>query len=204
MGFEFFNTYTEVDANNKLTVGTRKILSVDLDRDENGYIYKDYGADYFDALDVDFDIYVSSDSLNQALAAVAITNTVNTIPNFVATDLVVYATRATNNVTICLWRGVAVASDNKTGLSLDTVYYCTITRAAGNDTATCAIYSDEARQNLIDTLSVAGFGTEKWQYIFGFINYNNRLSGRDFDGYIANVDLNEATPRAVWDFFSWS
>ena len=73
MAIENFTTYTEVDPNNKLTVTSTKITAVDLDRDEDAYVYKDFGANNFSRLDVDFEWRIESTSVNTCAMSIGFT-----------------------------------------------------------------------------------------------------------------------------------
>jgi len=183
---EDFTAYTEVDTNGKLTVTATKATGADVDEDEDVYLYSDKGAAFFDELDIDFEIYIASTSLASAIGGMAISNTVGTIADFVTTDITACAWRDGANYKICLIRGNNVAIDTYTGAA-NTLYYCTLTRTAGSDSCVLKIYSDAARLTLLDTLTVAGFSTTTYRYIYGFVNYNTGSGGSDFDGYVQNL-----------------
>lgn len=184
---DFTDNYTEVDPNGKLTVIAGKITAVNIDRDEDGYVYRDKGANHFDSLDVDFEVYVDSNSLADGLGGMALSNLVGTINDFGATEVGIYTAEVGANALIALYRGKLTATDSFLTGSLDTPYYITVTRLAGGDTVTAAIYSDSSRVTLVDTLSVSGYGATKWRYVYGFINYNNGSAGQDWDGYFKDL-----------------
>ena len=90
MSVENLSTYTETDPNSKITIsgtGSEKVSYSALSKQESAYVYKDFGANHFDALDVDFEGYVNSDSQNWGLSATAISNTISTIAGFATTDV---------------------------------------------------------------------------------------------------------------------
>jgi len=192
---EDFTTYTETDPDAKLTVTSSKI-TIASGSDNNTYnVYKDFTTDYFNALDADFTIRLTTGVTTDSQIGVAFVNTAtpsteNAGGNLDTTDLYVcgYWYNATY---IYLNRGnFAAVADFASGLSLDTDYYCTIVRTASSDTVTCEIYTDSGRTSLYDTLSVSGYGTgTKWQYCYGLMNAefneNNVLNG-----YIENLELN--------------
>ena len=197
MPIEDFTTYTEVDPNGRLTVTAVKATAVNADRDEDVYLYKDKGVDYFDALDEEFELLISSASLSSSVAGMALGNVSTGWIDFAATGLVVFAFYSGAAYFIYLRRGEpAEASDFYTGAA-NTVYYCRLERTAGNDTVTLKIYSDFARTSLLDTLTVGGFGTTKWRYIYGFTNNKDGNGDDDFDGYVRNLDLNELWQESV-------
>lgn len=202
MAVEDFTTYTEVDTNAKLTVTSARATGVDVDRDEDVYLYKDFGAAYFNALNITFELLVNATSTpaggSSPVGSIAITNTVNDISAFATTDISAIIGEEGVGAKIWLQRGAGVASDVYI-CSLDTIYYCLLERASGNDTVTLKIYSDAARTTLLDTLTVIGYGTTTYRYLFGFVNWNNGQAGADFDGYVENLNLiiSTAAPSAT-------
>jgi len=181
-----FQTFAEVDANSKLTVTTNKATAVNADRDEDVYLYKDEGVDYFDALDIDFEIYLADASLNFARGGIAFSvTTVGTLNDFDTKDISVVMVED-SPPRVELVRGDDTAVDTYNAAT-NTPYYCTLYRAAGSDSANCTIYSDTTRETALDSLIVAGFGTTKWRYVYGFINDNQTVAGRDFDGYVKDL-----------------
>ena len=191
MSIEDFTTYTEVDPNAKLTVTSSKADGVNVDKDEDVYLYDDKGVDRYNKIDIDFEVYISSASLGGALAGMGMSITaVSTVQNFGATDIsVLQRETGAGAHRIALRRGNNVANDEFTTGAADTLYYCTLARAKGSDTVTVKIYSDSNRTTLLDTLSVSGFGTgTRYRYLYGFVNRNEPQSGDDFDGYVQNME----------------
>lgn len=188
-----FSSYTEVDTNGKLTVTATKATAVNADTDEDVLLYFDMGADNLNKLDVDFEIYVDAASAaTSGYCGMAISNTVGDITNFTSTDISAVGREAGGNAQLLLLRGNIAASDSYSG-SLNTLYYCTLTRVAANDTVTLKIYSDSARATLLDTLTVSGYGTTTYRYVYGFVNRNDGAGGQDWDGYVQNLTLNRTT-----------
>ncbi len=195
-GSENLSTYTEVDPNNKLTVTALKALAAQADRDENVYLYKDKDANFFDALDIDFEIYIASTSDIGGQGGMAISNTVSTIKGFAVTDVSVIARKDDVTVyVIGLYRGYLVATDSYT-CAANTLYYCTLSRTAGSNIITCLIYSDADRavSHLLDTLSVADYSTTKYRYIYGFVNNNTPVPNQNFNGYVQNIFTHRNDP----------
>lgn len=190
---EDFTTFTEVDGSGVLTVTPSKITGVNVDRDLDAYVSKDKGVDNYNKIDINFELFMDSASVDntETNGAIALTvSAVGDITNFGTSDIVVISREFSGPNTIRLWRGNKVAEDTFT-MSLDTIYYCTLLRTANSDTVTVEIYSDSDRTTLLDTLSLSGFGTgTKYRYLYGSVNYNTGHTGRDWDGYSQNMQDN--------------
>lgn len=196
MPYENLVNYTETDTAERIAVSGFIATVTDLDRDETATLRKDYGANYFNSLDIDFEINLAGSS-HGTLTAIgvgpALTVTATGAQNgFATTDVSVMVLVLAGPVyRIRLSRGADVAQDDYIGASTDTVYYCTMTRSAASDTITLAIYSDSARSVLVDTLSVSGYGTgTRYRYMFGVNSPNDAQSGRAIDYVVKNIDLN--------------
>lgn len=186
-GIEDFTTYIEVDVPGKITVTAGNVTGVDVDRDEEIYLYKDKGVGFFDALVVDFEIYIDSASLDECYGGMALSKIIGTINDWVhTTEMTVVVHRVGAQYRITLIRGRLLAADFFV-IAADTPYYCTVLRAKGSDSVTVQIYTDEARLVLVDTLTLPGYGAVKWRYIYGFVSRNTGDAGRDWDGYIKNL-----------------
>jgi len=179
--------YTEVDTNSKLTVtysnGVTKATAANADTNENVYLYKDKGVDHYDALDEDFELFIASTSDAGAYGGMAISNTIEDITGFAATDLSCFIYRVGAEFRIYLSRGNLTATDYYV-CSADTLYYCTMVRVAANNEVSVKIYSDAGRGTLLDTITISGIGTKKYRYLYGFVNLNDGGGGEDFDGYV--------------------
>ena len=174
MGYDNLLAYTEVDPNSRITVTAARATGTGVTRNEDAYVYLDKGADFFDTLDVDCVIKMTAVAVGDCdTATLCLSNVVNDISGFDATDMYIMFSKNSGVLTINLCRGFSMVYDSWR-CALNTVYYCTITRAAANDTIECKIYSDEARSNLLDTLSVSGFAGEKWRYIYAINTVNIR------------------------------
>lgn len=188
-GAEDFTTYTEVDAGAKLTITASRITAANLLRNEDSYVYKDYTAGFFNALDIDFEVFISSASdAGQGIAVIGLTvSTVNDTTAWGTSDIGVLFLAET---TIRLIRGNQVAFDNSITLTVNTLYYCTLSRATSSDTVTCTIYSDSGRTSVVDTLSISGYGTgTTYRYLYGLASFNTAETTR-WDGYVQNMVRN--------------
>ena len=193
MAVENFTTYTEVDTGDFITKTSTKVTATDVTSQTDCYLWKDFTATHFNALDVDFEVYCENEeALKYGHGGVAITNTLDGFHGFATTDIAVIAqSRGSSVAWIRLSRGNYVAHDWFIGVAA-TLYYCTISRVAGNDTVNVLVYSDSGRTNLLDTVTETGFSTTKYRYCMGFVNYDDGTANREFTGYTQNLNLNEA------------
>lgn len=195
MAIEDFTTYTKTDPNSRLTVTGSKIAAARLRRNESVFVYDDKGVDHFDALDVDFEVFQDSAGVEDGRASIGFSDTINDCtawePDAVHCEIVDQGSRATAvGPLFFLFRGAHEAADSTTNLSEDTVYYCTLSRAAGSDTVTLKIYSNTSRTTLVDTLTVTGYRRAKYRYAFGMVNRNDGYPF-GYTGYFQNMDLKE-------------
>lgn len=202
MALEDFTTYTKVDILGRLTVTTNEVAGTLISRNMEVYLYKDFGAAYFNALDIDFEWEIISSSDKDGTGGIGVSNVVDDITGFGLTDIAAWITRydPAGTYWIVLKRG-SVAANDTYEISPDTRYYCTLERAASSDDVSLKIYSDEARTNLLDTLMVSGYGTTtKYRYIFGFNNYDAGVGGTHWDGWVWNMDLHEVVPPETYGY----
>lgn len=192
---EDLTTYIKKDDNNHLTVTATEILAAGVQGNEDVWVYKDFGVNHFDEVNINFEIQANPNIWYMTSALLGLENQIGGMNGRAPTDLSVvmggdggYPERA-----IHLVRGNGIAQQSWVG-SISTPYYLMLTRAAGSDTATLKIYSDSERTALLSTLSVSGFGTTKWQYLYGFQNPNDGDGSRLWYGYSKNMQL--STPAA--------
>lgn len=122
-------------------------------------------------------------------AAMGFANLVGDLNDFGTTELGFLAsTGGAGEPRYRLYRGKQTATDTYTG-AMDTPYYVTLTRPAGGDTATALIYSDSARTSLLDTLTVSGYGSTTYRYLYGFTSYDTSTANRDWDGYYKDLTI---------------
>ncbi len=203
-GLQDFTGYTEVDTSGTLTVTANKATAENVPRDSDVYIYEDFTTDFFDDVTLVFEIQIDSTSVkagsSNPAGGIALTNVVDDVQGFGTTDLSVLIdkTRASKHE-VFLIRGAGVAFASFTG-EPDTTYYCVLTRPAGTDTATLKIYANEGHSILLDTLTVSGYGTVKWRYLFGFVGWNNGQVGVEFDGFTANLKAFNITAGYIAEF----
>lgn len=187
--FENFQAdYTEFDAAGRITVTGNQIVIAAEDRDENGYVYKDFGAGHFNALNTLITQTYTTGSLASSFGGCGFSSVVgdllawaSTAPcgGFYTVNRLILRMGSVYDYYICL---------------LDTPYYCHLERAAGNDNASYKIYSDAARTILLDTLFRSGAGVATYRYCYGWAVAWDGSTGRDFYGTFEDMDLQEAGP----------
>jgi len=183
---DFQNDYTEVDPNGRFTLATVKNTISGFQQNEAAYVYKDFTADYFNALDVDVTLYVNSSSELYGQAGVAFANAVDDRSGFGSDALWAGISDRGLDSWISLFRDYDKENDYFNSEGLYAVYYISISRSAGGDGATCYIYDDSGRTNLVDTLSVS-YGTSG----------QDAGATRPFTGYIENMDLSPAASTSI-------
>lgn len=205
MATEDLTTYMEVDPQNVLTVSTDRAQNSapGIDSDHDCYLYKDFGPDYFDALDLEFTSYMSSGQPTNSQSGVGYSNTIDDYNAWAAGGvvLILQSSDVYNIKPNLLVLGGASDNDYTRVLSFNTLYYWTITRAAGADIVYARVYTDSARTNLLHTWSVSGLGTVKWQYFYPFVNYNSGTGGVEWSGYFEYFVEESILPKA---FKSWA
>lgn len=174
--YEDFTTYVEVDPSGRLGVTTNTITATTLNRNQSAHIYKDFGVDYFDALNIQFKTRYISGSEWGFAGHFGLANVINNRVNFGSTDLSVECSAGSY---YRLVRG-DYANHDAYASTLGATYYCTLERSAGSDTATLKIRIGSHTGTLMDVLIVSGFGTIKWRYLYGY------LSRGDGDNYYAS------------------
>lgn len=76
-------------------------------------------------------------------------------------------------------------------ISVNTTYYCTLERAAGNATFNLKVYSDADRTNLLDTLTCnISTASTKHRYIYGISSQYTGATSYYASGYVENVVIN--------------
>ena len=180
LGYEDFTTYTEVDEDSDITVTENSIDCVTMRRDAVSYVRKDFGVDYFENFEVQFDFYLGASTGSAFVSVFALSNGANTFQEkldgndglavsyqdvqfpqnrIYATKFEAPVTQYYYDTNFLLWR------------------YITAYRT-GNQFYV-KIYSDSDRNILLDTLQVT-CGTTKYRYCYG-------LSSRDSSTLPADV-----------------
>jgi len=210
---EDFTTYTELDPGADITVAASKLTFVDLDsRNTDSWVYKDMGVDYYSG---DFEHLMEgetgSGSTDDDCFGIywAMSNSVDDILGIDnASGDVLYTffhpNAAGNGPNYVYLREVDGGTSYSTvivSLSEDTTYYLKVKRdeAVGTyGTIYVYVYSDSARTNLVDSVSLTLNTSKKdYRYIYGTNTYNDGTTGSQYDGFVQNFDIGETYATAV-------
>lgn len=196
---EDLTTYTSSGSGHTTNTSRDQITDAQT-RNQDLYLHDDKGAAPLDALDIDFTIEYQDGDWNYAIwGGPGLSNTAATdFSGYATTDLQVAFREGASYLELHLYRGPGTADDYISSAT-GGPFYCTLTRAAGNNTAYCYVYSDAARTAQVtgSPNTTAGFSTTTWRYFYADNCYNDGASGnRRMTAYIENIDLNEggATP----------
>jgi hypothetical protein len=193
MGYQDLTTYVEVDPGTYITVTETKVTA-NIYNTQDAYLYYNFGEDFFDDVDIDFELYGDAVGVLGAMAILGLSNKIDDAGAWSTYIQVIMYEAAGTNLAVRLRVG---GSYDVAALANDILYYCTLKRAAGNDTAYLYIYSDESRETLVDTLTQTGCNTNKYQYFYALASYNE-LETRNFQGYYQNINLNlNASPSII-------
>lgn len=188
MGYQDFTTYTEVDPNSDITVTTNKIDVSSMSRNVDAYVYRDFGADYFDEIDWNFEVLhdAAAQGLSRSLSGFA--NNIDDANNWSDPYLAVRVNRdgsGNRYIKISTYGG----GSSELAISNDTRYYCTLTRVAGADTAYLYVYTDSDRTAEHGNKFATGLSGDKFRYFYGVASWNSATSPA-WTGYWQNSELN--------------
>ena len=196
MAEEDLTTYTESDPSSNLDVSSDTITVTSAKRNEDYYVVKDFGTDYFNGLDIDFRIHHRSESSTTGglLGALGLSSTLNYQDLWGETTSIFICTirTGTSAYEMRLYRGYDSAYDS-ISISADTTYYCTLSRSTSSDTVKVFVYTDSDRSSLFDTLEVSGFGTgTKYRYFYAAVS--RYYDGTEYaSGYISGIEINSVS-----------
>jgi len=193
MAVEDFTTYTETDPNSRITVSSGTIGCVGLTRNEDAYVYKDFGAGHFTDFTHTFSYkFISGNSIDSIFGSWGLGNGINDYEAWGGASITgVWNLHLKFNNNVYLWEsyGGSTYNDSYSAANTDTVYY--VKNEKSGTTMTSKIYSDSGMTNLLDTLSLVLHANHSFRYAFGMNTWN---SGRTeyCSGEVNNLDLNES------------
>lgn len=193
---------TEYDPQGRLTVGDTTIAISGLGEDEKAYVYKAYGAGYWDDFVVQTSFRVNSSSGDWYGWTCPFWS------DYIETkkkqhddgrdSIFLYVRHSTGTaiqVGLIECDAGTDYADYWNGGAEDTWYYVTIEK---NGTAfSCKIFSDAARQNLLDTLNLTLHSDYAFNYMYGFNASNEGWVTYDASGDVGplHILVSQATPE---------
>src|SRR3972149_308030 len=186
-------SYTEVDPNSRIAVTANRVTATNLTRNEDAYVYKDMGIDYFaGSFRIDFQVQASSGNGGTAIYNVAtLANTVDDwqgLDNANASGLAVtWSTGLSGSVgTFAIQEldsGTLYADSSSIARNYGTTYYMSLVRDETEDIygmLWLGIYSDIARENLLEEFVIILHSSKKdYRYFYALqsINTGSGTSG---------------------------
>lgn len=204
MPIEDLTTYVEHDiAADRLAVTSSQVSATTHYRDEPCWLSKDFGQDHFNAIDTTFALSIASATADGSVAMVRFAASDGRFGSSQgANDINVMMNKEASGYRFYMCRGYYLEeAATPFSYSAGTWYYCTLTREAGSSIVTLKTYSDEARSNLLHTLSLTGFSTSaRWRWLVAYSNREHTSHIEPTTGSIKDIDLHEAaaTPMAVY------
>jgi hypothetical protein len=181
---EDLTTYSEFDLSGHITKTSSRVTGENLDMDEDAYLFKDFGTNHFDGINLSFAVRALSTSDEYSSGQTGFANVEDDSYHWGPGHHIVVWFLVGGGLTIGVLDNEIY--DASTTLDTDRTYYLRLVRAAGSSTVTLYIYSDEARTTLVDTLSVSTIGTTKFRYFYPLVSSDSGESGNDWDGYCEN------------------
>lgn len=205
MAYEDLTTYDETDPGSKVSVTASKMLATDIFGNTAAtHVEKDFGADYFSALDIVFTGCESSHDTGSGMYdTFAVTNSILTDSYNGANteDLFVGLNDDGGsgvNQRIIFIRGAFVDySTYNPGVACGSVYYFRLVRTAHGTGASLFIYSDSGLTNLLETLTVSGIDVNRtWRYIMPLTHRVNGTA-KKHTIYYESLSLSGPVPAYV-------
>ena len=190
-----YTTFTEVDPNSHLALVGTDHLDFDAHKNEDCYLYKDYGASFFGDFEHKVDVKVTGLDENDEGYVWLLGNDIDDVlglktanKNYVG----VFFEGRIIAKRIYLTEGInGIEYQDYYNISQDTWYYLTITKTG--TLLTCKIYDSAARTNLLDTLSLTLQVDYNFRYLFGCNTWNSGVANVcTLD--IENLSVEDYTP----------
>lgn len=214
MAYEDLTTFTEVEETpGEFTVTSTRVSFSEFPNTETSYMYKSYGANHFAGnFTHDFTAYWSALSVDVVWYLWALGQDIGEI----------LALRGANkNVLSALFVGFGgtasefelLEQDGGSGYYIgttstyntSTAYYPVVRRdedVGAQGTLYLDVYSDSARQNLIETVSLTLHTSKKdYQYLYPVSTHDSGV-GTSVTGYHENYDINEAAAGSPWYYYA--
>lgn len=193
--YENYTTYAEVDPNNHIEK-TAYHIDFDAYRDEDAYVYKDYGVGHFTDFQHLVDVEIMTVTNYGKGIVWCLSNLVDDIKGIrdASGDYlsVTLDQSGLNRIYITECDAGTQYNNIYTGINVSQPYYLTLNVSSTD--FMCRIYFDSERTNLLDSLNLTLHNTYSFRYIFGCNTLNSGTSTVHIDLDIDNLDLGEGLP----------
>jgi len=192
-----FTGYTEVDPNARITVTAGKLDVNGMTDNEDAYVYKDFGADYFGTLTHKFKFTKQA----QPGGSCCLWMVANSVDEYrpLRGHAGAYSVELAMIGTVRLWGDVNGFS---TGLapSTGTPYWAVVSRIGG--TVTLMVYSDAGLTTQVGaTATRTVSASTDYRYLYGFAAWNNGVAENTISVDIEN--LNISAGGGTYDAVGW-
>ena len=176
-----FSTYTELDPNGRYTVTSSKITAINLQRDEDAYIYEDFGVDFFTGSWTH--IFSTKRTANdiggriQSLSYQSVVDDTKGLTDASEDAIYVRHWNTAGSLALQLVETSGGAGQADTFVpTLNVQYWYILTKdmgASANGDVDLFIYDDSARTNLVDTLNLSLAVDNDFRYLFAVNSWNS-------------------------------
>lgn len=179
-----YTTFTETDPAADITVAAASITVNTLKKETPAWVYRNYGANYFNGdINHKFSYKVTDADMGAALGIWGLAEHVMGIADIAAAgnsclSIVARRSSATGTYALQLWEydGGTLYNDNTNLVEVNTEYYITVVRdedVGDHGKAYCYIYTDSDRTVLLDTLSLTLHSSMKdYRYLYAVQSMN--------------------------------
>lgn len=199
MGDQNYLTYVKNDEGDvNLTVSAQEIAFNGLDRDEDDYVSKDFGVDFFEDIDHLGSFIVTSHDAGGIAGVYVLCQTPSDMLVIFGDDGLILRTwhsGTTENFELVFTSGGSfLIVERFLSFLVNTRYWWRLTRVGS--AIVCYLYDDSARTNLITALSGTG-DTTGFSHHEGITSYNDNQTPATSTGTIYGTDLNIPTEGIV-------
>ena len=180
-GVEDFTTYKRIDPEGDITVTYSNVTWTNANRNVAASVYKTYSKGYISDFSQRLKIFLSLHQVNGAVGVWGISNGQFTLQTMINNGDGISLFWSPNENKLILRDLAGKVSDTSIVLNLSTIYYLTITRKQAVISAD--IYTDEARTDLVDTLSITG-NPQSYSTLISYHSYNNVSFSATTSGYV--------------------
>ena len=172
--------FTESDPNGRISGLAYPITVTSVTRDEDAYIARDYGANYFDGYDILIQAKITGGTASSYCVICLLGLNAPALVSGGGVNVVVEFYRpasSTQQIMLRLHKGVTVTATDTYNCSLNTYYYMRLVHVAGSTTFNLYIYSDAAYSTLVDTLTITNAAVAtKFRYLHACSSLNDGYS----------------------------